>query len=179
MALIPAEICDSGTAPGWYSLTIVGVVSYLSTYEASCHANHVTRGSHQILYWRSTKVKFFGFVGNLKKANHDPLFIYILRLRRIRYIFRCDRMQEQRNLGRFQCQPLLGFETRVEKVGFVMHALHMIPVRQQAKCNLLCYRSSSGNQARWICMMKLVRARDWGRTASTGERWVLTLPIQG
>lgn len=52
-----AEICDRGAAPGSSSLTIVGLLSYLRTYEASCYAKDDTIESHQILPVRSMKVK--------------------------------------------------------------------------------------------------------------------------
>lgn len=37
-----AEICDQGTAPGSSFLTILGLLSYLSTYEASWYTKHNT-----------------------------------------------------------------------------------------------------------------------------------------
>ena len=124
------------------------------------------------------KVKTSDMKG-MKGANHDSLFIYFLNLRRIWYILRCDKIQQHRRLVRMQCRWLLGSETKVYKVGCIcMHASQVISTRQQAKCNLLCSKSSSGNQARCICMMKLVRVRDWRRTALAGERWVLVLPFR-
>ena len=52
-----AQICDRDAAPGSSSLTILGFLSYLSTYEASCYAKHDTMESHQISSVRSMKVK--------------------------------------------------------------------------------------------------------------------------